>query len=42
MGANATIGCDIYVDDEKFDEATELISYEDAPDELPEEGSETL
>lgn len=42
MGTNSTIGCDIYVDDEKFDEATELISYEDAPDELPEEGSETL
>ncbi|MBQ8207960.1 MAG: hypothetical protein IJZ89_04405 [Clostridia bacterium] len=42
MGSNATLGCDIYVDEEKFEEAIELISFEEIDDEEPEEGSEEL
>lgn len=41
MGSNSTIGCDIYVDKEKYEEALELISYEETEEE-PEEGSEEL
>lgn len=42
MGANFTIGCDIYVDVERYDEAMELISCDELSDELPEDGSEQL
>ncbi len=38
MGANSIMGCDIYVDEEKYDDAFALIS----PDEEPEQGSEEL
>ncbi len=45
MGANIVQGCDIYVDEEKYEEAAELITPEEENEELtelPEEGSEGL
>lgn len=42
MGSNSTLGCDIYVDEERYDEALGLISPIELSDEEPEEGSEEL
>lgn len=45
MGSNSTTGCDIYVDEEKYEEALALISTEDEyeyEDDEPEDGSEGL
>ncbi len=42
MGSGAALGCDIYVDENRYEEALSLISPEEIPDELPESGSEEV